>query len=126
MQQPGAGVCKTLGLMQSLHIQTWPQKTADRLVAAMQVQVIEGLEETRTQLVFVTEAVFCSLGNLLSGFQGLPAQVRPRSQFSLAAPTVLCLASDLTGTPWLLVACQQVHGGMQGTLVCPCRHSSNW
>ena len=42
---------------------------------ALSVQVIEGLEETRTQLVMVTEAVFCSLGNLLTAFQGLPEKV---------------------------------------------------
>ena len=40
-------------------------------------QVVEGLEETRTQLVMVTEAVFCSVGNLLTGFQGLPDKVLP-------------------------------------------------
>ena len=37
---------------------------------------MEPLEETRTQLVMVTEAVFCSVGNLLTGFQGLPDKVQ--------------------------------------------------
>ena len=41
--------------------------------------MVEGLEETRTQLVMVTEAVFCSVGNLLTGFQGLPDKVLLRA-----------------------------------------------
>ena len=40
---------------------------------------MEALEETRTQLVMVTEAVFCSVGNLLNSFQGLPDKVLPHT-----------------------------------------------
>lgn len=59
--------------------------------------MVEGLEETRTQLVFVTEAVFCSLGNLLTAFQGLPAKACPRLAPHLHHLATLAGTSELTG-----------------------------
>ena len=66
---------------------------AVRLTRLWGPQVVEGLEETRTQLVVVTEAVFCSLGNLLTGFQGLPDKVCRPCHGTPSAPS-LCQTSQ--------------------------------
>jgi SCY1-like protein 2 len=38
------------------------------------VQILEPMEETRTQLIMVTEAIFASSLDLLNKFEGLPGQ----------------------------------------------------
>lgn len=40
-------------------------------------QVVEPMEETRTQLIMVTEAIFASSQDLLSRFEGLPGSRKP-------------------------------------------------
>ncbi len=49
------------------------------------MQVVEALEETRTQLVLVTEPIFASAADLLARFQTLPpaaAQARENTKLS--------------------------------------------
>jgi len=49
------------------------------------VQVVEALEETRTQLILVTEPIFASAADLLARFQTLPpaaAQARENTKLS--------------------------------------------
>lgn len=38
------------------------------------MQILEPMEETRTQLVMVTEAIFASTLDLLNRFEGVPSQ----------------------------------------------------
>ena len=49
------------------------------------MQVVEALEETRTQLILVTEPIFASAADLLARFQTLPtaaAQARENTKLS--------------------------------------------
>ena len=41
------------------------------------MQILEPMEETRTQLIMVTEAIFASSLDLLTKFEGLPGQRQP-------------------------------------------------